>query len=99
MFFKKKKQEAKRIDTSIDGFRYVGINLTQEQYEDLASLNILMVGESRKYIPVFNMMVLLKVLGLLPPEMRCDAGDSNADDDADEDINDSLQRKFGKVID
>ncbi len=43
-----------KIDTSIDGFRYVGINLTQEQYEDLCCLNMLLMGENRKNIPVFN---------------------------------------------
>ena len=28
----------RQIDTTIDGFRHVGINLTKEQYDDLCTL-------------------------------------------------------------
>lgn len=90
----------KRIDTSIDGFRYVGINLTEKQYEDLRDLNsIILMNEHRKKIPVFNTMLILKILGLLPAEMMCDSRDGNSDDNADSNINEALQRKFGKIID
>ena len=85
------------IDTSIDGFRYVGINLTQEQYNDLCHLNILLMGEDRKDIPVFNTMIVLKTLGLLPEEMLCDVSSDNTSCNTYEEVYQSFQRKFGKV--
>ncbi len=96
--FSKKKKKQYRVDTSIDGFRYVGINLTEEQYEDLCQLNMLLMGESRKNIPVFNIMVLLKTLGLLPQEILCDNRGQNTDNDANNNVDNSLERKFGKII-
>lgn len=87
------------IDTSIDGFKYVGINLTEQQFEDLRDLNMLITcNDNRKNIPVFNTMLVLKTLGLLPPEMVCDTCNDNPDSNSYEDIYNSLQRKFGKVI-
>lgn len=86
-----------KIDTSIDGFRYVGINLTQEQYEDLCCLNMLLMGENRKNIPVFNTMIVLKTLGLLPEEMLCDNSCDNTSGNTYEEVYQSFQRKFGKV--
>ncbi|WP_147353420.1 hypothetical protein [Clostridium sp. AF29-8BH] len=32
--FFQRKQKDSGIDTSVEGFRYVGINLTEEQYQD-----------------------------------------------------------------
>ncbi len=89
----------KRIDTSLDGFKFVGINLTEKQYEDLRDLNMLItVNEHRQNIPVFNVLLVLKILGLLPAEMMCEVGNSKADDDSNSDVYNSLQRKFGKTI-
>lgn len=93
----KKGNNMKRIDTSIDGYRYVGINLTEQQYEDLCDLNILLItNKHRKNIPVFNMMLVLKILGLLPPEMvnkECtDSGNNNSN----ENFKEKFYRKFGR---
>lgn len=89
-----------RIDTSIEGFRYVGINLTEQQFEDLCDFNaLIMANEHRQNIPVFNIILVLKVLGLLPKEMLCDNSSGNAGCNSYEDIQESLQCKFGKVID
>lgn len=88
-----------RIDTSIEGFRYVGINLTEQQFEDLCALNaLILMNEHRRNIPVFNTMLVLKILGLLPPEMVCDIGNNKADNNTDANINKTLQRKFGKNV-
>lgn len=92
----RKKHKSSEIDTSIEGFRYVGINLTKEQYQDLVALNISLIGGERDYIPVFNMMILLKILGLLPPEMICDAADNQTGNDGCDDFQEEFQRKFGK---
>lgn len=85
-----------RVDTSLDGFRYVGIDLTEQQYDDLCELNMLiLMSEDRKRIPVFNTMLVLKVLGLLPAEMTID----QAGEKPIENYKDLLQRKFGRILD
>jgi hypothetical protein len=99
MIFCKKNRTKKpyRIDTSRKGFEYVGIKLTEEQFHDLTNLDILWKG-SRKDTPVLNTLVMMKILGLLPPEMICDSSNGNSDNDSNSDIYTSLERKFGKVI-
>lgn len=87
-----------KIDTSIDGFRYVGINLTEEQFEDLQTLNLLMQTKDRKKIPVFDIMLMLKIMGLLNPEVVNDCGGNDSDCDTNDNVNDSFQRKFGRII-
>ena len=83
-----------RIDASIEGFRYVGINITEQQYNDLCDLNhLIQMNESRKEMPVFNIMLVLKVLGLLPSEMLFENQKN-----LEENYAESLQRKFGRVL-
>lgn len=89
-----------RIDTSIDGYKYIGINLTEQQFEDLNDLETLIgMNEHRQKSPVFNTMAVLKALNLLPAEMVDDVSHDNTNDNAHKNINEALQRKFGKVID
>jgi hypothetical protein len=86
----------RQIDTTIDGFRHVGINLTKEQYDDLCTLNMLILGsEHRKKIPIFNTMIVLKILGLLPAEMLCEPGSGHPvkNDEFSEEL---CQQKFGR---
>lgn len=98
MLFKiKKKVKPYRIDTSQKGFEYVGIKLTDQQFQDVCDLNLLWSDE-RKDIPAFNMLVLMKVLGLLPPEMVCDSRSNDTDNNSSSNIYKTLERKFGKVI-
>lgn len=66
-FRKRKKVKPYKVDTSQKGFEYVGIKLSDEQFQDMCNLNLLWAND-RKDIPVFNMLVLMKVLGLLPSE-------------------------------
>lgn len=94
--FFQRKQKDSGIDTSVEGFRYVGINLTEKQYQDLVALNISLMSGKRDSIPVFNMMILLKILRLLPPEMICDVGDNQTGNDGGDDFREEFQRKFGK---
>lgn len=90
----------KKIDTSIEGFRYAGIKLTEQQYEDLRDLNtLILMNEHRQNIPVFNIMLVLKILGLLPPEMVCDSRNSQSDNNSNTNINEMLESKFGKFKD
>jgi len=77
-----------RIDTSIEGYRYIGINLTQEQLRDLFFINSMMREDTGEGIPVHCVLLVLKCLGMLPSEMMCDTVDGNED----------LERKFGRMI-
>lgn len=98
MFFnKKKKTKPYRVDTSLKGFEHVGIKLTDKQFQDICDLNLLWSND-RKDIPVFNALILLKVLGLLPPEMMCDSRSNDTDNNSTSDIYETLERKFGKAI-
>lgn len=85
-----------KIDTSIDGFKHIGINLTEKQYDDLCCLNILMNDEDRKNIPVFNIILVLKALNLIPSEMINNDTCNYADNYGNNDFNQILQKKFGK---
>lgn len=76
------------IDTSLQGFGKVGINMTDEQYRDFTGLNMQCLSEEGKGIPVFNAMLLLKYLGLLPKEMIIDADSSITEE----------EKKFGVRI-
>lgn len=97
LFKRKKKAKPYRIDTSQKGFEYVGIKLTDQQFKDVCGLNLLWSDE-RKDIPAFNMLVLMKALGLLPPEMVCDSRNSDTDNNSSSNIYETLERKFGKII-
>ena len=99
MFRKRKKINPYRIDTTHKGFEYIGIKLTDEQFQDLAALNMLWIGnEERKKSPVFHILILMKILGLLPPEMICKESNQKADDNTDKDVYQALERMFGKII-
>lgn len=88
----------KKIDTSIKGFAYVGINLTEQQYEDLQNLNaLILMNEHRQKIPVFNMMLVLRILGLLPSEMVNEESNNQGNNNFNSNPDDRLQRKFGKI--
>ena len=89
-----------RVDISKKGYEYIGVKLTDKQFNDLNDLETLIgMNEHRQKSPVFNTVAVLKILGLLPPEMVYDVGNRDADNDSNENINESLQRKFGKVVD
>jgi len=97
LFKRKKKAKPYRIDTSQKGFEYVGIKLTDQQFKDVCDLNLLWSDE-RKDIPAFNMLILMKALGLLPPEMVCDSRSNDTDNNSSSNIYETLERKFGKII-
>lgn len=75
---KKNGYTVNEIDTSKEGFEFAGVKLTEQQYEDMIALNLQM--QTHKNIPVFSMMMLLKILGILPPEMLNNNGDSFPED-------------------
>ena len=99
MFFKRKKKvKPYHVDTSQKGFEYVGIKLTEQQFQDLCDLNFLWIeNENRQLSPVFHILVLMKVLGLLPPEMINDSSRNNTSNDYCNNRKELLQRKFGRI--
>lgn len=83
-----------RIDTSKEGFKYAGVNVSEQQYEDFTALNLQM--QCHPEIPVFNIIMLLKVLNLLPSEMIDEIGDYQGNDYLNEDFKEWLQKRYGK---
>lgn len=83
-----------RIDTSIEGYKYIGVNLSKEQFSDLFTINTMMRSDTGKDIPVHGVLLVLKCLGLLPAELLCEI----SNDKSDADIEEASQRKFGRTI-
>ncbi len=86
-----------KIDTSIEGYKYIGINLSQEQLNDLSMINIMMKSDTRKDIPVHCVLLVLKCLGLLPPELMCEVSNDKTADNAKNIGDYELQKKIRKV--
>lgn len=80
------------IDTSKAGIEYVGIKLSEKEFDDICTLNQLSTEPDRQNIPMFNVMLLLKVLGLLPESKLTgtEVDESNHDE--------YLKRMFGRPI-
>lgn len=78
------------IDTSKAGIEYVGIKLSEKEFSDICTLNQLSTEPDRQNIPMFNVMLLLKVLGLLPESKLTgtEVDESNHDE--------YLKRMFGR---
>ena len=96
---KLKRNNQKEIDTSIDGYAYMGINITQEQLSDLACINTMIKTGTFDDVPVHAMILVLKTLGLLPTEVINNTSCNGGNNDADNNIKESFQRKFGRFED
>lgn len=97
MFFKrKKKTKPYRVDTSQKGFEYVGIKLTDKQFQNLCQLNMKWQDGYYEMVPEMYILVLMKVLNLLPSEMLYDSGNSPSGNFSNSDIKEATERKFGR---
>lgn len=85
-----------KIDTSIDGYRHIGINLSQEQLDDLAIINTMMKEDTGKDIPVHCVLLTLKCLGLLPAELMCEVSDDKSADNSENVSDYEFQKRYGK---
>lgn len=85
-----------RMDTSIDGYRHIGINLSQEQLDDLAIINTMMKEDTGKDIPAHCVLLTLKCLGLLPTELMCEVSDDKSADDSENVSDYEFQKRYGK---
>lgn len=97
MFFKRKKEtKPYRVDTSQKGFEYVGIKLTDEQFQDLCILNMKWQDGYYNMTPEMYILVLMKTLNLLPSEMLYDSGNGSCSNFSDANIKEATERKFGR---
>lgn len=85
-----------KIDTSIDGYRHIGINLSQSQLNDLLIINTMMKEDTGKDIPVHCVLLTLKCLGLLPAELMCDVRDDKSADNSENVSDYEFQKRYGK---
>lgn len=92
----KRKRQNKKIDTSMNGYKYIGIKLTQQQYDDLFTINLLM-NHACKEEPVHCVLLVLKTLGLIPSELMCDVGNNESAGNSENISDGKLQKRFGRI--
>lgn len=91
----KKKKKKEIFSTSKEDFKKIGIELTDEQYDDLCQINLFMM--LMPDIPVYNILLILKTLGLIPTEMPDNEGRNDGDDNSTKNSHEEFERKFGKI--
>lgn len=91
----KKKKKKEIFSTSKEDFKKIGIELTDEQYDDLCQINLFMM--LMPDIPVYNILLILKTLGLIPTEMPDNEGRNDGDDNSAKNSHEEFERKFGKI--
>lgn len=92
----RKKKRRRKVDTSISGYSFMGVQISQEQLSDLACINSMMRSGAMDDTPVHAIILVLKTLGLIPAKMINDESSSGSDDNADDNFKDCFQRKFGR---
>lgn len=90
-------KKAKKIDTSIAGYEHIGIKLTEEQIHDLTMINIMLAGNTGKRTPVHCILLVLKVLGILPPELVSEVCNDEAADNTESVCKDEFEKRFGRI--
>lgn len=85
-----------KIDTSIEGYRYIGINLSQAQLDDLLVINTMMKEDTGKDVPIHYVLLALKCLGLLPPELMCEVNNDKTADNSQNVSDYEFQKRYGK---
>lgn len=78
------------IDTSRKALAELGFNLTEEQYRDLVSINII-ANQEGKNVPVYTILLTLKALGLIKTDGSKDDPVNHSDD-----LYESITMKFGR---
>lgn len=83
------------IETSKESYKKIGINLTDEQYQNLFYLNMLANGNDNKDIPIHFILMTLKALGLIPTEQMREISDSESAQNSEDICKDKLQQSVG----
>lgn len=90
-----KNEPNKQFSTFKEDFENIGIHLTDEQYSDLCDINLFMKGMPD--IPVYNILLVLKTLGLIPTKMIEQEANQDSNADFNGSFKDEFKRKFGKL--
>lgn len=85
----------KQFSTSLKDLENIGIHITEQQYSDLCEINLFMKGMPD--IPVYNILLVLKTLGLIPTKMPDQKSNKERNGNLDERIKSGFERKFGKI--
>ena len=85
----------KQFSTSRKDLENIGIRITEEQYSDLCEINLFMKGMPD--IPVYNILLVLKTLGLIPTKVPDQESNKECNGNLDELIKNGFERKFGKI--
>lgn len=85
----------KQFSTSQKDLENIGIHITEEQYSDLCEINLFMKGMPD--IPVYNILLVLKTLGLIPTKVPDQESNKERNSNLDELIKSGFERKFGKI--
>lgn len=87
----------KEIDTSIDGFKAVGININQKQLEELSMINIGIVSGLYNNTPIFPIMLTLKAVDALPPHLVDNVCGDKGGNDSSNETYDFVESVLGKT--
>lgn len=90
-----KNEPNKQFSTFKEDFENIGIHLTDEQYSDLCDINLFMKGMPD--IPVYNIILVLKTLGLIPSKMIEQEANQDSNANLDGSFQNEFNRKFGKL--
>lgn len=86
---------AEQFSTFKKDLENIGIHITDEQYSDLCEINLFMKGMPD--IPVYNILLILKTLGLIPTKVPDQESNKECNGNLDERIKSGFERKFGKI--
>lgn len=93
---RREKEEEKRNIFNLErGFQKIGIELTDEQYDDLCQINLFMM--LMPDIPVYNILLILKTLGLIRTKIPDNESGNDGDDNSAKNSHEEFERKFGKI--
>lgn len=85
----------RKVDTSIEGYAYIGLEITQEQLSDLACINTMIKTGTFDDVPVHAIILVLKTLGLIPTK----AENNESNENSNKNFKESFERKFGRFKD
>lgn len=86
---------AEQFSTFKEDLENIGIHITDEQYSDLCEINLFMKGMPD--IPVYNILLILKTLGLIPTKIPDKESGQKRDSNTKRCFDNEFERKFGKI--
>lgn len=99
MIFRKKKHKKAKFDTGINGYEYMGIEITKEQLFDLMCINTMMKTGTLDDVPVHAIILVMKALGLIPTKMKDEISSDNNNRNPDDNFDNDFHRRFGRFED